>query len=90
MENTVTKGNAAIIFGTVRFINEDDRKRDKFTVTLAVTPNSKQAAEDAAKKIRQLAPTLPADGNVLSQKELNNTAGIIAEWISRGQAAEGD
>ena len=45
MENTVTKGNAAIIFGTVRFINEDDRKRDKFTVTLAVTPNSKQAAE---------------------------------------------
>lgn len=45
MENTVTKGNAAIIFGTVRFINEDDRKRDKFTVTLAVSLDSKQAAE---------------------------------------------
>lgn len=44
MENTVTKDNAAIIFGTVRFINE--RKRDKFTVTLAVTPNSKQTAEN--------------------------------------------
>ena len=40
-------------------------------------------------KIRQLAPTLPADGNVLSQKELNNTAGIIAEWISRGKQLRG-
>lgn len=47
MENKVNtqKDGVIKIFGEVRFINEDDRKRDKFTVTIAVTSDSKKEAE---------------------------------------------
>lgn len=54
MENKVNKqkDDAIKVFGEVRFINEDDRKRDKFTVTIAVTPDSKRAAESAGISVK--------------------------------------
>ena len=54
MENKVNKqrDDSIKVFGEVRFINEDDRKRDKFTVTIAVTPDSKQAAESVGIQVK--------------------------------------
>lgn len=47
MENKLNtqKDDSIKLLGTVRFINEDNRNRDKFTVTIAVTPDSKMEAE---------------------------------------------
>lgn len=39
------KRTDTMIKGTVRFINEDDRKQNKYTVTIAVDDKSKQRVE---------------------------------------------
>lgn len=39
------KRTDAMIKGTVRFVNEDDRKQNKYTVTIAVEEKSKQRLE---------------------------------------------
>lgn len=39
------KRTETMIKGTVRFINEDDRKKNKYTITIAVDEKSKQRAE---------------------------------------------
>ena len=39
------KRTETMIKGTVRFVNEDDRKRNKYTVTIAVDEKSKHRAE---------------------------------------------
>lgn len=54
MENKVNKqrDDSINVIGEVRFINEDDRKRDKFTVTIAVTPDSKQEAESVGIQVK--------------------------------------